>query len=173
MQPGRSVETGLGDAAGIALEEPATRHTDLGRHPTGDDLGLIEASLLAATAARRCPGHDIDVVWSNTLGEQAIDQQAGEVVGQLSAVAILEPEQHVTSPPGERHGRDHIAARRQTSGSRERETTRPTQDGTRTVTTGTTSLKHHAISMTKGCHTVAWPAATAAVMGPRSRSPHR
>jgi hypothetical protein len=46
--------------ARLAHQETATRNTEITRHETGDELGLVEPSVTTATGRRRSPGHHVD-----------------------------------------------------------------------------------------------------------------
>lgn len=144
MEALRPIEAGLGKAPDLTLEQTAARQTHLCSHSTGDDFGLVEPALLPSAATGRRPRHDIDVMGADAVREQPIDEETGEVVGELPTIPVLEPEQDVASTADERHRGDHIAADRHGRRCREGETTRPAQHGTDPVTTGTTRLEHHA-----------------------------
>ncbi len=109
-QPPVAAKTGLRAGAGRSLEQPARRQPQLAGDLAGDQFGLIEPAPAPASRARRRPGHDIDVAaGSNPFGDEAVDEQAGEVTRELAAVAVLEPEDDVADAPGERHGGDDPA----------------------------------------------------------------
>ena len=71
-------------------------------------------------------------------------QQTGQVMGDLTAVAVLEPEQHGPGPTGERDSRDHVTAERHRRRRGECEAARTTHHRPDTVTPCTTRLEHHA-----------------------------
>jgi len=127
VQPGRPVEAGLSGAA-LAFEQTPARDTQLGRHTPGNEFGLVESAPVTTSSAGRCPRDGVDLARENAGRKKAIDQQPGEMMGQLTAVGVLEPQQHIARPAGERHCGDDVTAPRHRRWCRQCEPARPTQD---------------------------------------------
>ncbi len=148
-EPGRPVAPGLRTTGRVGpLEQPPTRHPELAGDVTGDQLGLVEASLPPPPAARRRPRDDVDAVAG---GDEPVDEQPGEVPGDGSPVPVLEAEQDVTDPTGERRG-DEDAVRGPGVGPADQSEPARAADGcARCVTAGTAGGEDHGAIMTKGC----------------------
>jgi hypothetical protein len=154
-QPPVTAKTGLGAGAGGSLEQAARRQAQLAGDLAGDQFGLIEAAPMAATSARRCPGHDIDVAaGSNPLGDEAVDEQTGEVTSELPTVAVLEPEDDIAHSAREGHGRNDPTICPAEDGAWRRpgegEAAGAAQRRTNSVTTGATGLQEHGPRCTQG-----------------------
>ena len=148
-------ETGLRSGAGGPLEQTPRRQPQLAGDLASHQFGLIEPPTPAAGRARRCPCHDVDVApRPETLGHHAVDEQAGEVTGELTPIAVLEPEDDVADASGERQRGDDPAVGPAEGGARRRtgegEATGAAQRHTRSVTTGTTGLEQHVPRCTQG-----------------------
>lgn len=150
METGGAIQPGLGTATCVTFEEPTAGQPHLRRHAAGDDLRLVETTLLASATARRRPRHRVDVVGTDPFGEQSVHEETGEVVSELPAIPVFEAEQDVTGAAGERHCGDHVAADRQTRRRSERETAWSAHDGANPITSGTTRLKDHVAIMRMG-----------------------
>ena len=83
---------------------------------------------------------------------QPVDEQPGEVPGDRPPVAVLEPEQHVAHPTGERGGDEHAVGAAGVGPADEGEAAGPTDRGTRGVAAGAAGREDHGPSMTRGCH---------------------
>ena len=154
-QPPVTAKTGLGAGADGSLEQPARRQAQLAGDLAGDQFGLVEAAPPPATRARRRPGHDIDVAaGSNPLGDEAVDEQTGEVTRELATVAVLEPEDDIADPAGEGHGgNDPTICPAEDSAWRRRgegEAAGAAQGRANSVTTGATGLQEHGPRCTQG-----------------------
>ena len=88
---------GLGDCGARPREQPSTRHTELAGDVPGHQLALIEAACTPPCVAGGRPGHDIDATLV-AADDDGVDDQPGEVAGDLAPVAILEPEYHLRAP---------------------------------------------------------------------------
>ena len=154
-EPPVAAETGLRAGAGGSLEQPARRQPQLAGDLAGDQFGLVEPTPAPASRARRRPGHDIDVAaGSKPLGHEAVDEQTGEVTGELATVAVLEPEDDVADAAGEGHGGDDPTLGPAEGGAWRRtgegEAAGAAQRHTRSVTTGATGLEEHVPRCTQG-----------------------
>ena len=148
--------TRLGVLVARPIEQTARRHTELAADVPGDELGLVESSRPPSRRARRRPGDDVDAVVV-AVGDDGVDDEAGEVSSHLTTVAVLQPEHHVAGATGERERRVDPVRPRPRAGAEQRESAGGTYGDTRGVATGTTSLEHHAASVTTGCHRVPRP----------------
>ena len=148
-------ETGLRAGAGRPLEQPARRQPQLAGDLASDEFGLIEPPPPAAGGARGRPCHDLDVApRSKPFGHHAVDEQTGEVSGELTPIAVLEPEDDVADAPGEGQRGDDPAVGPAERGARRRtgegEATGTAQRHTWSVTTGTTGLEQHVPRCSQG-----------------------
>ncbi len=125
-------------------QQPSAGKPELGCDTTGHEFGLVEPTPMPTMTAGRRPGHDIEVARPNARRQQPIDQQTGEMVGELPAVGVLEPQQHVAWTPGEGNGGDHLGAERHRRRHRQREPAGTAQHRPDPITPSTTRLKHHA-----------------------------
>jgi peptidoglycan/LPS O-acetylase OafA/YrhL len=150
VEAGGPVATGLGQVVAVTLEQTPARHTELGRDPLGDELGLVEPASPATLAARRCPRHHVDVAGQHAGGQQPVDEQPGDVMAELTTIAVLEAQDHISGPPGERERSDDVARSGQRHRRREGEPAGATQHRPDTVTAGTTGIEDHADSCTPG-----------------------
>lgn len=145
-----TVETGLRTTASIAFEETAARDTELGRDAAGDHLGLVEPASAAAFGGGRRPGDDVDRREVEVARDEAVDEKPGEVMRQLTPVAVLEPQHHVARPPGEEHRGDHVTVRESLRRCDQRKPAGATQHRSCPPTPCTFTLKDHVPHSDKG-----------------------
>lgn len=157
---GRRPELGVGDPGGsgaprlrvaaLSLQQPPAWQAELAGNGPGDQLCLVKAPAVATMPIGRCPGDDVDIdAGSDTVSDQAVDQQATKVPGQRTAVGVLEPQQHVARPATERHGGEHTW-RRGRRRAQQGEPAGTAQHGPTDPTTSTTFYEDHADRCTRG-----------------------
>lgn len=138
VETGSPIPAGLGRVVALALEQAATRHPELGRDPPGDELRLIEPTAPPPPAARRRPGDGVDVVGPDTGREQPVHQQPGDVMAELTSVAVLEPQDDVARSPGEGQGGDDVTGSGQRHRGGEGEAAAAAEHRPDSITTGAT-----------------------------------
>jgi hypothetical protein len=143
-KPIGSTQPGLGGIIAVAFEQAATRNTELGSRPPCDEFGLVEPALAATAAAGWRPGHCVDPDFgTHPRSNEPIDQETGQMAGELPAIAIFEAEQHIAGATAERHRRDHLGTVTPSGGGgtrrgNEGEPAGATQHLARPVASGTT-----------------------------------
>lgn len=88
------------------------------------------------------------------VGDDAVDHQPGEMARDLTPVAVLQPEDHPPGPTGEGDRAVHTVGTRPWPRAEQGESAGGAHGHTRGVTSGTTRLEDHGISLTKGCDRV-------------------
>jgi hypothetical protein len=85
-----------------------------------------------------------------TVRDDAIHDEARKVAGDLTAIAVLEPQDHRTSAARVRHGSVHAMARRLRQPADEGKTASGAYGRARGVTPGATNLKQHVSNCDEG-----------------------
>ena len=68
-----------------AVQQPPARHTQLGSHSPGQQLGLVVPACPGPSAAGGCPRHHVDLA-----DAQAAHHHPRDLASNLAAVAVLQ-----------------------------------------------------------------------------------
>ena len=94
--------TRLGVVVITPIEQPPRRHAQLPSDVPGDEFTLVETPGPSARRARRRPGDEVEAEVV-TVRHDRVDDQAGEMAGDLTSVPVLQAEHHVAGATGEGH----------------------------------------------------------------------
>jgi hypothetical protein len=134
--------TGLGHWYSASIEQTAAGQAELPCDSTCDFLTLIEPTVTAALRTRRGPGHRLEVGVLPAF-DQSIDQQTPEMPRNLTPVAVLQRQHHITRPPGEGNCGNNPVLLRLRQPTNECNATGSADRSTRSLTAGATCFEHH------------------------------
>ena len=152
QRAGESLPTGPAGLRAVrrrAIEQPAHGHAELGPDVAGQHFALVEAALAAASGAGRCPRDHVDPPVIATF-DDLVHDEAGEVPADATPVAVLQAEDHVAGPAGERHGGMDAVGLRSGCSPDEGESAGGAHRCTRGITSGTTCHEQHVIDHDEG-----------------------
>ena len=131
----------------LAFEQAPARHTELAGDVAGDQLGLVEATLVTPAHAGRRPGDDVDAL---TGGRHPVDDETCQVAGDGAAVAVLEAEQHVADTAGEGRGDEHTGRPVRLGAADQGEAAGPAQRRAGPLAAGASGREDHAADHGRG-----------------------
>jgi len=134
--------TGLGHWYSASIEQTAAGQAELPCDSTCDFLTLIEPTVTAALRTRRGPGHRLEVGVQPAF-DQSIDQQTAEMARNLTPVAVLQRQHHVTSPSNERNSGNDPVLLRLRQPINECNATGGADRSPRSLAASTTCFEHH------------------------------
>jgi len=136
VEPFGAAASGLARAV-MAKQHPPARFAPQCAKCSGEQFGLVVASLADMAAGGRRPRDDIDLGGVETSAELL-----GEVHRQAAAVAVLETNHEFTSEPGELGGGDDAGGRGDRRRSNQRKSAPPAQIDTRFATPCASTVQH-------------------------------
>ncbi len=132
-----------------AIEQTPHGQPELGADVTGQQFALVEAALPAPGGAGGSPRDHVDPRVIAAF-DDLVDDEAGEVPADATPVAVLQTEDHVARPSGERHGRMDTMGLGSGHPPDEGESTGDAHRCTRGITSGTTCHEQHVLHHDEG-----------------------